>query len=265
MTEAVTAPQSSSPAGGSPQTASAVPPGAASASPPPAGDPSASPPAAKPEWVPDTAWDPATGALKVDALGEYVSAQATLAKAEQDRRAAIPAKPEDYKLEIKLPETVKVPDELVGKIKVDDKDPRLPMLRQVAHQHGLTPDTVNALLAIDAQAKIAAHVAETQRVRDEHKKLGANAQTRINAVGDWLKGLKARSVISATEHDALAEVATSAEAVSALEKIIAKASGAVPGADAGTPPSPDPGRPKSLAERLYPHGAFNPNPQARAS
>jgi hypothetical protein len=168
-------------------------------------------------------------------FGQHYSEVANFHKTETERLAALAArKPEDIKFEVKLPETVKVPDGM--DIKINDKDPRVPILREMAIKRNWDQDTVNELVALDAQMQIQNHAAEQTRIAAEDAKLGSNAKARKESVGNWLKGLKDRNEFSAEEYEAVRVYATDAAAVSALEKIIAKANGSVPGAGGGDPP-----------------------------
>lgn len=220
-------------------------------SPAPNPAPAPAPAATKPDFLPDTYWDATAGAINTDEFGKHYGEIAGAAQRwteHEAARSALPQKPEDYKLDVKLPDTVKVPDGLT--LKVDDKDPRVPLLRAVAHQHGLSQDAVNALVALDAQMKIADHTAETARVAEENKKLGDKAPDRIAAVTNWAKGLKDRGEFTAAEYDELRVTASTAAGVTLLEKIMAKAAGAVPGNQPPREPAPEP---KTWAQRMYPN------------
>lgn len=220
------------------------------------------PPAAvtRPEWLPEAHWDPAASTIKPE-FGAHYAEVTAFHKTETEKAAALAArKPEDIKFEVKLPETVKVPDGM--DLKINENDPRVPVLRSLAVQHGLSQDVVNSLVALDAEQQIAMHTAEQARIAAADAKLGANAKDRKAAVGNWLKGLKDRNELSGEEYEAVKIYATDAETVTALEKIIAKAAGAVPGHVPANPPAPPA---KDHATRIWGENAFNPTPQAKAS
>ena len=218
-----------------------------SPAPAPSGD--APPAATRPEWLPEAHWD--NGAIKPE-FGAHYTEVAAFHKTETEKAAALAArKPEDIKFEIVLPETVKVPDGM--SLKIDDADPRVPAIREMAIKRGWDQDTVNELVAFDAQQQIAAHAAEQSRIAAEDQKLGANAKDRKAAVGNWLKGMKDRNELSAAEYEAVRVYAVDAAAVTALEKLMAKASGNVPGT---TPGNPTPPAQVPQAERWY--GATTP-------
>lgn len=216
---------------------------------PPAGDP-APQQAQRPEWLPEAHWDSEGGAIKPE-FGAHYAELSAFRQTASEREAALKArKPEDIKLELKLPDTVKVPDGM--EIKIDDKDPRIPMLRQVALERGLDQETVNAFVALDAQQKIAAHNAEVERIAAEDAKLGEKVGERKAAVGAWVDGLLASNTITKDEHQELRLTATSAAGVTVLEKIMAKAAGNVPGHVPPTPPKP---APQSQEQRWYGTGS----------
>jgi hypothetical protein len=222
-------------------TPSPTPTPAPSPAPTPAPAPTPSPAPApasvsRPEWLPEAQWDSQTNSIKPE-FGKHYSEVQTFYQAETEKRAALAArKPEDIKFEVKLPETVKVPDGM--DLKINDADPRVPIIREMAIKRGWDQDTVNELVALDAQQQIAAHAAEQTRIAAADAKLGANANDRKAAVGNWLKGMKDRNELSGEEYEAVRVYAVDAEAVTALEKIIAKASGSVPGNLGDATPKP---------------------------
>lgn len=222
---------------------------------PPSGD--APPPAAaRPDYVPETFWDDTTKAVKPE-FGAHYSELATFHKTQTEAQAALAArKPEDIKIESILPEGVKVPDGL--EVKINEKDPRIPVLRELAIKNGWSQETVNALVAFDLQQQIADHTTEATRVAAEDAKLGANAKDRKGAVGNWLNGLKTAGKLSAGEAEAMTAYAVDAATVTALEKIMAMAAGSVPGA--GDPPPPPNPAPQKIEDRWY-----GSTPQQKAS
>lgn len=216
--------------------------------------------ATRPEWLPEAHWDTTANSIKPD-FGTHYAEIATFHKTQTEAQAALAArKPEDIKFEVKLPDTIKVPDGM--DIKINENDPRVPVIREMAIKRGWDQDTVNELVALDAQQQIAAHAAEQTRIAAEDQKLGANGKDRKAAVGNWLKGMKDRNEITADEYEAVRIYAVDAASVTALEKIIAKATGAIPGHQ---PANPTPPPAKDHATRIWGDNAFNPNPQAKAS
>lgn len=216
-------------------------------SPTPAPSPAPAPAAARPEYVPESFWDAGTNAVKPE-FGAHYTELATFHKTQTEAQAALAArKPDDIKIEAKLPEGVKPPDGL--EIKINENDPRIPVLRDLAIRNNWTQDTVDALIQFDIQQQIEAHNLETQRVAAEDQKLGANAKERKDAVGNWLNGLKTAGKLTAAEHEAMAIYATDAATVAALEKIIKLANGTVPGA--GDPPPPPKPAAQTMQDRWY--------------
>lgn len=205
---------------------------------PPPGD-GGNPPSAsqRPDWLPEDHWDATAGGMKAE-FGAHYQELANFHKTQTEAQAALAArKPEDIKFEVKLPETVKVPDGF--EVKIDQNDPRIPVLRDMAVKHGWTQETVDALVALDAQQKIEAHTAEMARVAEEDKKLGDNGTVRKQAVNAWLNGLRDRKEITEDEYTELRTTAAFAAGVTVLEKLIAKSNGSVPGGG-GNPPPPKP-------------------------
>jgi hypothetical protein len=222
-----------------------------SQTPPPANPSGGTPPAAtpasvsRPEWLPEAHWDPTANTIKPE-FGQHYAEVTAFHKTETEKAAALAArKPEDIKFEVKLPETIKVPDGM--DLKINENDPRVPVIREMAIKRGWDQETVNELVALDAQQQIAAHAAEQQRIANADAKLGANANARKAAVGNWLKGMKDRNELSGEEYEAVRVYAVDAESVTALEKIIAKATGSIPGHQPSNEPKPT----ESLTDRWY--------------
>jgi hypothetical protein len=127
------------------------------------------------------------GRHQADEFGTHYAEVATFHKTFTEQQAALAArKPEDIKIEVKLPDTVKVPDGM--ELKIDPKDPRVP-LRAMAIKNGWSQEQVNDLVNFDAQQQIAAHAAEQTRVAAEKQKLGANGDDRLKAPSAWVKGV----------------------------------------------------------------------------
>jgi hypothetical protein len=202
----------------------------------------------RPEYLPEQFWDGDAKAVKPE-FGAHYSELANFHKTTTEAQAALKArKPEDIKLELKLPDDVKLPDGMEAKI--DEKDPRIPMLRQIAVERGLDQDTVNTLVALDAKMKIEAHNAEVARIAAEDQKLGANVKQRKDAVQNWAKGLLDKKEISQDEYDEIRMTGATAAGVTLLEKLIAKSNGTVPGV--GDPPPPPKPQAVPVEQRWYP-------------
>lgn len=201
----------------------------------------------RPQWLPENHWDAEKGAIKDD-FGAHYTEISTAQRTEAERKAALAArKAEDIKFEVKLPPEVKVPDGM--KITIDEKDPRIPYVRDLALKNGWDQETVNALVAVDAQVKIQQHGEEVTRIAAEDAKLGANGKDRKAAVATWADGLKTKGDISADEYEEIRFVGATAAGVTLLEKLIAKINGSVPG-QGGNPPQTQP-VPATVEERWY--------------
>lgn len=139
--------------------------------------------AARPEWLPETLWDADKGFKKED----FDSLLAT--KAERDAaKAQVPEKPDGYTA--KLPDTFKLPDgfELPAgeKVEVNEADPRIVALRDVAHSKGWSQSDFEDVLAFGIQQDLAEKATMKELVGAEREKLGGRAKERITAVTTWL-------------------------------------------------------------------------------
>jgi hypothetical protein len=164
---------------------------------------------------------------------------------DRDRaQAALAArKPEDIKLEVKLPDTVKVPEGM--KVKVDPKDPRVPLIRR-SRSRTAGPRTGQPTRRLDAQQKIEAHNAEVARVgrgRQEARRQRQGPQGGRRRMGRHARHERRRT--QRNPHDA-----TTAAGVTALEKLMAKVNGSVPGTG-GAPPQPQKPAEVPMADRWY--------------
>jgi hypothetical protein len=187
-----------------------------------------------------------TAPPKTDEFAKHYGEVTANAAKYAERLAGIPEKPEAYKVELKFPDDVKLPEG----INFDpSKDPRLPVLLKTAHEMGLTNAELNRIVALDAQFALDNHAAETARVAEEHKKLGDNAKARIDAASNWLNGQTGDGkTFTAAEAEEIRFMAGSAAGVTALEKLMAKANGTVPGHVPSGPGKPEP---QSIAKRWY--------------
>lgn len=191
----------------------------------------------------DHYWDATANAVKMPdlvAAGQF--------KIDHDARiAALPQKPEDYKVEWKAPEGFKAPEGMKAEdIKIDEKDARIPALRAFAHEHKLSQDQVNGLVALHIQAQMAEYAAADAELQAEMKKLGENGKTRVEAANAFLK-----QHLTAEEHAAVRLFIGNSTAFTGLEKIIAKALTQSVPPNAGGNPNPPPKPVVRLADRLY--------------
>jgi hypothetical protein len=240
-----TASPAAAPSAPAPAAAPAAAPAPAPAAPAPAPSVPPSEPAAaaatsiRPTWLPETHWDPKLNAINLGALQKDFETKAALAA----------RKPEDIKFAPKLPDDFKPPEGMKVKFG-DERDLRVPVLRDIALRHGLPQEAVDEMLIADARFQIAQIQAEGERLANEDKKLGPNHQARKDAVLNWLKA----AGLEPDEAVALAMGVRSAHGVTALEKLMARQIGAVPSTSAGGGgPAPAPAPEKTLAQRLYPN------------
>lgn len=199
-----------------------------------------------PEGLPPALWDAANGKVNE---GEAVKSVIELSKFKSEydtRMAAVPEKPEGYKLE--LPADFAVPQGMT--VKFDEKDPRVAAARTFAKEHGLGQDAFSKMLAFDAQQKVAEFNAALANIESEQKKLGEKFPEREKALTAFVAStLTGTTEQKTAKHKALQMVLTSADAFEALEDIINKTAGSrVPGAGPQDPPKP-PEQP--LTDRWY--------------
>ena len=200
-----------------------------------------------PEGLPETFWDAEAKTVKLPDLVKSYGEVASFKQQHDERIAALPKTPEEYKIELKLPEGFKPPEGI--ELKVDEKDGRIAPLREFAVKHQLAPDAVNELVALDALYRVEQYKAEEAAIQAEFAKLGQNGKARTDAVDAYLKANLP------DEYEALKGFVADATAFAALEKLIAKATAQqVPG---NTPPPNQPQQKPRLADRFYPQQKAN--------
>lgn len=194
----------------------------------------------RPEWVPEDHWDPEAGSLKLDSFGQHYSELAEFKKAQDERLAGLPQKPEDYQIDLS-PDEVK---ELASRYEVPPDaqvyaadDPRLRKLREWAAEKKLPPGDVKELVWVGLEHDLATAKAQLDAIRAEEKKLGPNYATRIGALAsglstvadpDRVKGLISR-LRSADDFFVL----------EAIQKKLSSQGAAAPGAAPHTPEKKD--------------------------
>jgi hypothetical protein len=129
--------------------------------------------------------------------------------AEQVRRAALPAKPEDYK--IGTTPNFKPPDGI--EFKIDEADPLWPQARSWAHKHGLSQDAFNEAVDLVAGSKIADAGTIKAAREAEVGKLGAAGPARVTALNTFFDGIGAPEMKS---------MLVTAGIVQAAERLVAK-------------------------------------------
>lgn len=182
------------------------------------GDQSRSEKPVRPEGLADDYWNDETGVDLPKLLTDHKSLAE--AKAAQDAAAAgKPQKAEDFKAV--LPDDFEAPDGV--QIVIDEKDPRLPIARELALEMGLDQAGFSKLLALDAKFKLAEDAQLKGRLTAELGHLGTRGKERVDAVTTWM-GAKLGSDFA----NALAPMIFTAKQVQAFEKIIGLLGGNVP-------------------------------------
>jgi hypothetical protein len=196
-----------------------------------------------PEGLPAQFWDTQSGQVN---MGEFVKSYGELStfKAGHDERlTTLPKTADDYKLDYKLPDTVKMPDGM--ELKIDPKDPLAVAARSFAHKHKMSQAEFSELVTLHAQTMVEAHTANEAAIQAEMKKLGENGPARVKAAEDFLK-----TAVSADEFAAIKLFIGDATAFAGLEKLIAKATTQkVPG-NGDPPPTQRPAE-KRTADLFY--------------
>jgi hypothetical protein len=196
-----------------------------------------------PEGLPAQLWNAEANQLNVAAIGEL----ATFKQQHDERLAGLPQKADDYKVEWTPPADFKAPDGLDAKaLQINPDDPRIPALRAFAHEHKLSQDQVNGLVALHVQAQLAEYEAASASIQEAMKALGENGKARVDAANTFLA-----ANLSKEEHAAVRLFIGDAAAFTALEKLIAKATTqGIPPNGGGNPPQQQASKPR-LADRFY--------------
>lgn len=200
----------------------------------------------------DKFWDANEGLKHADVAGELN--RLTSFEAEQNiKRASLPENPDAYKLE--LPNGFQLPDGV--KWEFDDKDPRIPEVRKLAHELGLDQGGFARLIGIHVQHELQAERMVNDAREAEIKKLGANGSQRVTALGTWLT-----AQLGEKQGKALLDRMVFSEDIEAMENIVKKFSSQGAAPFSGSHRSePDPA-PKSFAQRLLPKSTAQLNAKA---
>ncbi|MCK1445420.1 hypothetical protein IVB43_23835 [Bradyrhizobium sp. 48] len=146
--------------------------------------------AKRPDWAPEAAWNPEKG-FDVDAFGKHWAEQVapvlTRDAAEQVRRAALPQKPEDVKIE--LPKDFQIPQGV--EFKLDASKPEFGKLQAAAIKHGLSNDAVSDLVGVYAETLVGSEATLSAARTAEITKLGANGPARVTALSTFFDAMGA--------------------------------------------------------------------------
>ncbi len=149
--------------------------------------------------------------LNLDALlKSYKDTRTELKAAKTNKKA--PGKPEDYSFEV--PE---LPD---GKsISIQDDDKSMAAAKEAAHKYGISQDQFQGFVS-DYLTAIAPLLPEPMPDEATEKaKLGNNADAIINGVLNWGQQLHDTGILSDAEHRELFFIGSTAEGISALQKL----------------------------------------------
>jgi len=167
-----------------------------------------------PEYIPEKFWDTERNEIKVEELGaSYKALEQKLGMRTEDlvkqvqedyenqRKSSVP---ESY--EVRLPE---VPQDV--EITVDPEQELVKSWQQICRDNGLSQEVFDQGVA----AFVNNEIAGLPNLQEEMSKLGDNARERIEAADLWSK-----KYLSTDAYDAIANLASTAEGVKALEEIM---------------------------------------------
>lgn len=129
--------------------------------------------------------------------------------AEQVRRAALPQKPEDVKIE--LPKDFQIPQGI--EFKLDPSKPEFGKLQAAAVKHGFSQEAISDLVGVYAETIVGSEATLAAAKAAEVAKLGANGPARVTALGTFFDGIGAPE---------LKQMLVTAPIVQAAEKLVAK-------------------------------------------
>lgn len=134
----------------------------------------------RPEYLPESLWDEATG-FKSQDYNDLVAFKA-------DRDAALAQVPDSAdKYEAKLPATFKMPEGVKEEdFAFDATDPRISLLREVAHSKQWSQADFEEVLAAGINMDIAQNKEMAEAAAGEREKLGSRAKDRVSAVTTFL-------------------------------------------------------------------------------
>jgi hypothetical protein len=166
----------------------------------------------RPDWLPEKFFD-ATKGPNFDDFGKHYNEIMTRDAAEQSRRLALPAKPEDVKLE--LPKDFQLPQGM--EFKLDPTKPEYGKLQAAAVKHGLSPEAISDIVAIHAETVVGSETTISAAHQAEIAKLGANGPARVTALETFFTGL-----VGSDGAKQIKNMAVTASLVQALEGVAAK-------------------------------------------
>lgn len=130
--------------------------------------------------MPESHWDAEKG-IKPE-FGQHFRDLTAFKAAEDSRKLTLPAKPEDYKLE--LSKNFKPPQGI--EFKPNESDPILPQARTFAQKYGLTQEAFSELVDLHAAGQVSSMQAINNAKAKEVEKLGPNGTARVTAAQTWM-------------------------------------------------------------------------------
>ena len=249
-----------------PEAAPIVSPSSSSPSPPPSGapavpaaaaspttstpsstpaSPAPSPPARLPDWAPEKFWDAGKNELRGADLRTELDRLTASEAAETSRKASVPA-PDKY--ELKFDADYKLPAGIEWSWDAQDV-PLINEARAFANAAGLGQDQFSKLLGLYASSRVGEQQMLTNARAAELGKLGANANTRVDAVKTWLSAMagdRAGAMLRVLDH------APTASTVEAFETLISRfTSQGVTGNPAGSRDANSGRQPQRMSDADY--------------
>ncbi|WP_152413169.1 hypothetical protein [Brucella anthropi] len=136
----------------------------------------------RPDYLPEELWDEKAG-FKADAYNDLVAFKA-------NRDAELAQVPESAdKYEVRLPATFKLPDDVKvpeGEMVLNTDDPRIQLLREVAHSQNWSQAQFEDVLAMGVNMDIGDNKRLQEAAAAEREKLGSRGADRVNAVTTFL-------------------------------------------------------------------------------
>lgn len=168
-----------------------------------------------PEGLSPSFWDGDKNEVK---LNDLIADHGNLSKFKTESEARFKDRPESPdKYELKLPETVKLPEG--AEFRFEPDSPLMKTARQLAFDSGRGQAGFEEMLGLYAQSLIDMGAEDetfaAEQYQAEMTKLGDKAKDRTDAVDSYLK-----ANLSEDEYKALSAVTTTAAAVQAVEKLM---------------------------------------------
>ncbi|WP_407976104.1 hypothetical protein ACJKIH_03000 [Brucella pseudogrignonensis] len=190
----------------------------------------------RPDYLPESLWDENTGFKEQD-YNDLVAFKA-------DRDAALAQVPDSAdKYEAKLPATFKIPEGVKEEdFAFDANDPRISLLREVAHSKQWSQADFEEVLAAGINMDIAQNKEMAEAAAGEREKLGSRAKDRVTAVTTFLDAKIGKDLAGS-----LRGMMFTAKQVEAFEAIQRLVRGDVP----GNPGAGRDAKPAELSDEEY--------------